>query len=610
MDEALLSYYNRELAYIRKMGAEFADQHPKIAGRLRLDKDTVEDPHVSRLIESFAFLTARIRHTLDDSFPELTEALMGVLYPDYHAPVPSMSVLNFNLLPELTEKRNIPAHTMLVTESSAIGQCYYQTVDDTDIYPVHVENTLFSSQPYKAPVLPSAYTEINGGSQAVLRITLKAEPGTTLSEISPSEFRFYINGQPQLSGKLYELLLTQVTGIALAKGPDDPDAVFLPASCLQSCGLKDCMSAIPVDGRSSIAHRLLTEYFAFPEKFLFVEINELGTLWSAFEESVHLYIYFKQTHPELVQGVSETTLLLGCVPVVNLFEQPIECIPADEIGVEAKLSVDSTHTQCADIHTLKHIYARNQDGKCIDMQPFYGSHRSSDDAGNALYWNTRRESSHWYNGRISHGVDTYLSFVDSDFKITAPESDWIINADALCTNRDLPDKLPFGPDQPKLNFMEGGAGLRIKCMTAPTSTIQPLLDDATRWQLITQLSLQHFTGNDGFEVLKETLHLYNFRRAPDTRSLIDGITGMKSELTTARITQQGRAAICQGTRITLELDEHYYSGSGLYLFAEILCEFFAQYCTINTFVQLNVKVKQRPGNDIEWPPRIGKKVLI
>ena len=104
MDEALLSYYNRELAYLRKLGAEFAEKHPKIAGRLRLDRDTVEDPHVSRLIESFAFLTARIRHKLDDSFPELTEALMGLLYPDYHAPVPSLSIARFYLMPQRLEK--------------------------------------------------------------------------------------------------------------------------------------------------------------------------------------------------------------------------------------------------------------------------------------------------------------------------------------------------------------------------------------------------------------------------------------------------------------------------------------------------------------------------
>ncbi len=610
MDEVLLSYYNRELSYIRKMGAEFADQHPKIAGRLRLDKDTVEDPHVSRLIESFAFLTARIRHTLDDSFPELTEALMGVLYPDYHAPVPSMSVVNFSLLPEFTENRKIASDTMLVTDSNPLGQCYYRTVDEVDVYPLRIMDTQFNSQPYKAPALPSKYTEIHGANQAVMRISIHAEPGTTISEISPAQLQFYINGQPQLTGKLYEMLLTQVTGMALARGPDDPNTRFLPAERLKSCGLNDDKSAIPVDGRSSLAHRLLTEYFAFPEKFMFVEINELENLWSSFEEQAYLYIYFKQTHPEMVQGVSGTTMILGCAPVVNLFEQPTESIPADEIGVEAKLSVDATHAQCADIHTLMRVYARNQDGKCVDLQPFYGSHRSTEKDTDAIYWNARRETSHWYNGRISHGIDTYLAFVDSAFTVSDPDGDWIINADALCTNRDLPDKLPFGPDQPGLNFLDGGAGVRMKCMTAPTSTIQPKLDDATRWQLITQLSLQHFTCSDGMDVLKETLHLYNFSSAPDTRALIDGITGMESELTTARIVQQGRAAICQGTCITLELDEHQYSGSGIYLFTEILSEFFAQYCTINTFVQLNVKIKQRPGNMIEWPPRTGKRVLM
>ncbi|MDX1391260.1 MAG: type VI secretion system baseplate subunit TssF, partial [Rheinheimera sp.] len=89
MNDELLKYYNRELTYIRRMGAEFAQQYPKIAGRLRLSEENVEDPHVSRLIEGFSLLTAQIRQKLDDSFPELTDALLGQLYPDYQAPIPS-----------------------------------------------------------------------------------------------------------------------------------------------------------------------------------------------------------------------------------------------------------------------------------------------------------------------------------------------------------------------------------------------------------------------------------------------------------------------------------------------------------------------------------------
>ncbi|MBI3898977.1 MAG: type VI secretion system baseplate subunit TssF [Gammaproteobacteria bacterium] len=613
MDDLLLSYYNRELAYIRKLGAEFAERHPKIAGRLRLDKDAVEDPHVSRLIESFAFLTARVRHTIDDSFPELTEALMGVLFPDYQAPVPSMSIAQIGVVPSQPQSRMVPQGTMLSTEPSAVaGRCYYRTCYDVNALPIVVKSASFRSQPYKAPALPAALNPRGSNSnQAVLCLTLKSAPGTVLSELTAPSLRFFINGQPQLTFKLYEFLLRHAKAVAIANDPKDPAAHFLPASALKPCGLDEREAMIPYEGRTSTAHRLLVEYFCFPEKFLFVELDGVGEYWRHYNDSVNLYIYFDQTHSELVQGISENTLALGCTPIVNLFEERLESITAKDIGVETKLCVNRTHAYFADVHTLKRIYARNIDGKEVELQPFYGAHhQKGSNTDKPVYWHMRRETSQWYGGRISHGTDSYLSLVDDDFKVTAPDAQWVIGGDALCTNRDLPDKLPFGPDEPKMHFLQGGAGLRTKCLLAPTSTIQPRLDDATRWQLVTQLSLQHFTAQDGLEVLKETLKLYDFKRIPENQAIIDGITDLQAELTTARLMIDGRSAICQGVRLTLECDEHYYSGSGLYLFTAILSEFFAQYCTLNSFVQLRVKTKQAPGSMITWPSRSGKQMLL
>src|SRR4051794_41934228 len=118
MSDELLPYYNRELSYIRRLAAQFAEAHPKIAGRLRLGPETSDDPHVERLIEAFAYLTARVRHKLDDDFPEITEALLGVLYPHYQAPVPSLSIIQFELDPEknqLTAGYPIPRHTEVET---------------------------------------------------------------------------------------------------------------------------------------------------------------------------------------------------------------------------------------------------------------------------------------------------------------------------------------------------------------------------------------------------------------------------------------------------------------------------------------------------------------
>ncbi|VAW45395.1 Protein ImpG/VasA [hydrothermal vent metagenome] len=610
MDDILLSYYNRELTYIRRLGAEFSEQHPKIAGRLRLDKDAIEDPHVSRLIESFAFLTARIRHTIDDSFPELTEALMGLLYPDYHAPLPSMSVVQFRVIPNVPKACIIKKGRKLGTELTSMGRCYYRSCYDTDVLPINVSTTQFSTYPVKAPVLPhTPHKKIV--NQAVLKLSISPFSDTLLSDITVSGLQFYINAQPQIAFKLYEYLLNHVTGIAIAKSPKDPNAEFLPPSALTPSGLEDNEAVIEFDGRTSTAHRLLAEYFTFPEKFLFIKLNGLEQCWSKFSEGFNIYIYFDQTHPELIQGINEDTLLLGCSPIVNLFEEPIESIQAADLGIEAKLRVShATHTQRADIHTVKTVYANNGEGKRLTLMPFYGAHHKKTIDDNTLYWHLRRENSQWYGGQISRGTDTYITFVDENFKVITPDSDWIINADVLCTNRDLPSKLPFGPGQPLIDFMEGGAGLRIKCLTAPSSTIQPKLNDATRWQLVTQLSLQNFTGEDGLLVLKETLQLYDFQQTRESRSVVEGITGLSTKLTTARIVQHGRAAICQGTHIIIEFDEHYYSGSGLYLFSSLLNEFFSQFCTINSFTKLSIHIKQRPGHPIEWLPRSGKQILV
>lgn len=608
MDDRLLSYYNRELAYIRQLGAEFAETHPKIAGRLRLDGDTVEDPHVSRLIEAFAFLTARIRHKLDDDFPELTEALMGLLYPDYHAPVPSMSIAQLALQPARAETMRVPAGTALYTDSNPEGSCYYRTAYDVDVLPADLEHVEFRARPFEAPTLPEGQSQTS--AQAVLRARLRARPEVTLAETAPQRLRFHIHGQPQFSNRLYEFLLNHATGIAIAEHPNDPSPIFLSADQLRPCGLDEDSAVLPRDGRSSHAHRLLMEYFCFPEKFLFVELDDIGDVWSRFGEKAELYIYFSRTHSELVQGVSTDSLLLGCTPIANLFDATLEPLDASELEHEAKLCVDASQQESADVHTLNRVYACDGEGRTLALQPFYGAHRESSEAVAPRYWHARREISHFHNGRRSRGVDTYLSLVDRAFQITAPDSDWLVRAEALCTNRDLPDRLPFGPEQPRLNFLHGGAGLQLRCTTPPTTTLQPRLDDTSRWQLVTQLTLQHFTGEDGLQTLKETLRLHDFREAPENQAIIDGLIGVTSELATARIARGGRVAICQGTRIKVDVDEARFSGAGLFLFGAVLSEFFAQHCTVNTFVQLQIKSQQRAGRVITWPPRSGNQSLI
>src|SRR5439155_12290452 len=171
MSDELLPYYERELSFIRRLGAQFARDHPKIAGRLSLGEGgESKDPHVERMIEAFAYLNARTRHKLEDEFPELTEALLGVLYPHYQAPIPSLAIAQFELDPEqkqLTAGHTIARHTALESESIDGEPCRFQTGYPVTLWPITMQSATLSKPPFVAPMTPHS-----SQAEAVLRVVL------------------------------------------------------------------------------------------------------------------------------------------------------------------------------------------------------------------------------------------------------------------------------------------------------------------------------------------------------------------------------------------------------------------------------------------------------
>src|ERR1700760_3190290 len=141
MRDELLLYYERELDYLRKSAAQFAEKHPKVASRLVLEPTKCEDPHVERLLEAFAFLAARVHLKLEDEFPEITEALLTVLYPQLVRPIPSMSVVEFQLDSEkgkLSSSIPIARDSLLQSRPVQGNPCTFRTCYDTVLWPVSV----------------------------------------------------------------------------------------------------------------------------------------------------------------------------------------------------------------------------------------------------------------------------------------------------------------------------------------------------------------------------------------------------------------------------------------------------------------------------------------
>ena len=606
MVDPLLPYYNRELAYLRKLGAEFAAAHPKIAGRLRLSPDAIEDPHVSRLVEAVAFLNARVRFKLEDEFPELTDALLSVLYPHYLAPVPSMAVVQFRGQPEMTTSYTVWAGAELETEPVAGEECRFRTCYPATLWPITLEAATLSGRPLVAPANPRA-----GGAVASLRLTLKCHAeDMTFSKLGIERLRFFLRGQPQEVFPLYELIFNNTVSIALADSAVDAKPVILPSDCLKPVGFGPDEGMVPYPPRSFVGYRLLTEYFTFPEKFLFFDLTglERKTLLDA-GRTLEVFLYLNRTSNDLERSVNPDSFALGCTPIVNLFRQRAEPILLSQTVSEYRVVPDARRPTATEVYSVDRVTATAPDGKEVEYQPFFSVKHASAGRDWATFWHPARRSA----GPSDPGSEVFLTFVDLGFDPSVA-ADSTVSIEATCLNRDLPSRLPYGGGHPHLRLVEGASPVvGISCLTPPTATLRQTGRKEGYWRLVSHLSLNHLSladVADGAEPLREILKLYDFRDSAETRAVIDSLLSVEAKRGAARVPGDGAAVFCRGMEVAVTFKEEGFSGSGLFLLAAVLERFLGLYANINAFTRLTARVKGRTGVLRRWPPRAGDRVLL
>lgn len=621
MIDDLLPHYDAELTFIRRMAAEFAEAHPKIAGRLRLSADAVDDPHVGRLIELFAFLTARIRQKLDDEFPELIDALLCTLYPHYLAPIPSMAIVQFACQADLASSTEIPAGTELVSEAVDGETCRFRTGFSVTLWPIALEAAVLTGRPLAAPPNPRASAAV-----ACLRLSLGClVPEMTFDKLGVGALRFFLRGQPQQVFPLCELILNNTISVALADGPNDANAVILPPSAIRPVGFAKDEGLLPYPARSFLGYRLLTEYFAFPEKFLFFEIAGISAKTMVHAgNKLDVFLYFNRA-PSDITSVKAENFALGCTPIINLFRQKAEPIRLNHRTLEYRIVPDARRPATTEVYSVEGVTASAPTGETASYTPFFSVRHAGSGAGeqNRLFWHATRRSSasrdpevEWRRAearRSGAGTEMALSLVDMHFDPRAP-ADWIASVDTICLNRNLAEALPYGGGHPEFDFVEGVAGVKqISCLTAPTPTLRPQVGAGNRWRLISHLTLNHlslFDTEKGAEPLREILYLYDFRNSAETRAIIDSILSVKCERSVARAPGRDMGAFCRGLDVSIEFEGERFSTSGLFLLAEVLEHFLGLYGSINSFTRLTARIKGRSGVVRRWPPRAGNLVLL
>lgn len=610
MTDDLLPHYNRELAFLRKLGAEFADANPKIAGRLRLSADGItEDPHVARLIEAVAFLNARIRRKLDDDFPELTQALLGVLHPHYLAPIPSMAIVQFTGQADATSAFSIPRGSLLETAPVEGEVCRFTTGADADVLPVEIESAKLTGRPLLAPAAAAVPEAV-----ASLRVVLRCRaPGVTFAKLSPKSLRFFLRGASEQSSALYELLLNDCVALALARAPDDPAPRKLRTADLRPVGLGADEGLLPCPAEGFPGYRLLTEYFAFPEKFSFVEISGLGpAAFADFGPRLEVFLYLRRTSTDLEREVSRDSLALGCVPIVNLFAHRAEPIRLQQTESEVRVVPDAGRPLGLEVWSVDRVRAISREGEVETYDPFFSVRHATRDAATRKFWNASRSPSPRRGDRATPGTEVDLAIVDLDLRPSAP-ADRVIEVETTCLNRDLPSRLPFGGAEPRLSLLGAAPLERIACLTRPTPTLRPPLGRGALWRLVSHLSLNHLSisgPGDAAEALREILKLYDFRDSAETRATIDGLVSVRSRPTAGRAPSARGGGICRGVEVRVELDPARFSGGGLFLFASVLERFLGLSSSVNSFTRTVAVLTGREGELRRWPPRAGERVLL
>ncbi len=629
MRDELLGYYERELIFLRRMGGEFARKYPKIAARLLLEEEKIEDPHVERMIEAFAFLAGRISLKLDDELPEITESFLNILYPHYLSPIPSMAVAQFaygSPKDKLTAVQILERGARLNSRPVDGTPCRFRTAYEVQLAPLILESAALES--------PAPKDTRGKYAESVIRLSFRGYGDAPLAEFKigesgkPLEFlRFYLNGDPQLVYPLYEIIfnhatavefrpreaslsgktLTTITNIQLKM----PDPLVLPPDVIKQVGFAESEALLPYTKRSFAGYRLLSEYFAFPPKFLFFDIYGFDTaIAKKFGSHFDILIHLKDVTPPLAP-VSEDTFLLGCSPIINLFSRTSDPIYLSQKKYEYQVIADVHRQTTTEVYSIDEVITTDpRTNTSREFSPFYSLKHTYGEQMEKTFWYAIRRQSQRPD---DDGSEVFLSMVDVNFNPRTPAAE-IITVKTTCTNRDLPAKLPFGGKSDDFE-VEGTALLsRVRCLTKPTETIRLPQRRAVQWRLISHLTLNHLSliesENGTPEALQEILQLYNFEDTNFSRQQILGMTGVESRRVIRRIGGHTGAGFVRGLETTLTFDEEKFVGSGMFLFACILERFLPLYSSLNSFNQLVVRSEQREDEIKRFAPRAGEQILL
>ena len=623
MDKRLLNYYNVELQHFREMAVEFAHEFPKIAGRLALNRAAEEacpDPFVERLLEGFAFLSARIQLKLEAEFPRFTRSILETVYPHYLSPAPSMAVVRFEPSenPGPVEKafvlpRGSALRSHLVNERTA---CEYRTAHAVDLWPIRVAEARYYTRETGQLDLPAAL-----GARAAFRIRLETTHGAPFKALKLDRLSFFVRGADETPISIFEQIFTRGLGVVVqpASSLRAKARTILPPGSIRRVGFREDEALLPNTARGFQGYRFLQEYFTLPSRFLFFEVSGmLSGVAQAEENQIDLIIPLKEQETRLENRVDASSFDLFCSPVINLFPHRADRIPISNRFSEFHVVPDRTRPLDFEVYSVEGVsgYDAHTDQEQL-FKPFYLAKDADPNVG--AYFTVNRlprvltEKEKRFGATSSYtGAEIYLSIVDAMCAPYNPSIDQL-GVKVLCTNRHLPSFMALGMGETDFSLQFDAPLKGVRCIHGPTSPRGPLAEGARSLRMINHLSVNYLSlldapGGEGAVALHDLLRLYADPTDAYAKKQIDGIHSAQAAPIVRRVETPGPIGFARGLEVSVLIDEDAFQGTGMFILGSVLDQFFARYVSLNSFTETVIRSKQR-GDIIRWKPQVGRRHL-
>jgi type VI secretion system protein ImpG len=606
--EKLLPYYERELSMLRRAGAEFASRYPKLAGSLQIHGETCADPHIERLLQGAAFLNARVAKLLDDGYANFTEALLGMLYPHLLRPIPSCSIARIDFggakAGQVTAVSTLPRGTALKSLGRSAVTCRFRTAYDVTIAPLAITDVAF--EPY---IQTPSTLALPPDAGSAIRITIASTaPNRPLAALELQTVRVFLDAEASLRALLRDLLFMRARCACVEAGSKWHMLACVP---IQPVGFADDEALLPAAPSEHSAYRLLSEYFAFPEKFDFIDLDLAALLHDAPAGATRATLRIAladvradDASARMLRTLSPDNLVLGCTPVINLFPQAATPIRITHRSSSYPLAPDELPGHACDIYSVDtvHLLRKTPEGSVVtEFVPYYALRHGGEDRRSGHYWRIQRDEE---LAAIGAGHDTSLTLVDRDFSPHDVE-DGTASIGLTCTNRNVPHAMAYG--RAAGDLATEATTLPIRLLRRPTLSYRQSTGNQHQWGLIAHLALNHRALTH--DSVKALLRLYAQQDSTVAQRQIDGITALEHRPATAWVRQEHGSAYLRGVEVRVTLDEEAYAGTGIHAFAQLLDHLLGLHVHLNSFTQLVVLSEPGGKELMRCLPRNGTLTL-